>query len=160
MTRIWSLLLVLFILSCNEKKPTSVANDSENNVTSKEEPAQQPASIAIKLYAFSEIVYTKLSRVYVPEKNMDNYTTPGYYQTLQEDFVNLGKIEEIPGIPTEDSKYKYLDAVEQRLRQRFDFSNGMSWKIKSRELYIFDTYTAASKSQLKIREQDTPRYSE
>jgi hypothetical protein len=160
MTRICILLTMLVVLSCNEKKDTPVVNNAENTTISKEEYTQNPTPPAIKKYAFSEIVYTRFSKVYVPKQDMGNYTIPEYSKIVEEDFVNLGKIEEITTIPNGDSKYKYLDAVEERVRGRFNYSNGMTWKIKSRELYVFDTYTEASKRQLKIRGQETPKYSD
>lgn len=170
MRKIIYLLIFVFSFSCNGTKDKSLANQSEKDSllavieslkSSTETPVQtkEPMSIKTQKFGFSAIVYTRTSTVYVPEQHMDGYTVQGYSKHVDEDFINLGAIEEMPFIPDEDSKYKYLDQVENKVREKFNFSNGMSWKIKSRDLLIFDTYTEASKKQSFIKSQDNPKFS-
>jgi len=96
-------------------------------------------------FVFSEIVYAR-------------YLTSN--PEIQKDFVNLGEIEEINDFINEEFKYKYLDNKEEDVRHRFNFSNGVSWKIISRELLTFSTYKEASLYQSKIRNQQSPQFSD
>lgn len=154
-------LLILFLLSCSEaKKDLRPEKNTLTSTTSKPlEKKMNPVDIESR-YGFSQIIYSRFTKLYMPEQRVStDYTIPAYYKTEEKDFVNLGKIEQLNHELSEDDKYRYLDETEQKLRQRFSFHDGISWKIKSRSFIIFDTYSDASKSQFKIKMQEDPEYS-
>lgn len=155
MKNIFFIFFIAAISSCRQKETEQITIaekdsllrviDNLNNQKKKESNNSTPLLSLKDNYIFSEIVYTR-------------YLTSD--PEVQNDFVNLGEIEEMKGFLNEEFKYKYLDNKEEQVRHKFNFSNGISWKIKSRELRFFSTYKEASIYQSKIRNQETPKFSD